>query len=389
VTGSDNQLKDRVAVAGVATTGFTPHNTDRSAASLAAEACTAVLRGCGLRPRDIDGVCGSIPSAPAVQTMLGLPEVTWFANPPVPFGNHVVAAASAIRSGLCDVVLCYHVSYRMAWNTASALRDPFRRPFGAGGAGAAGPETIAGAAAYAAWASRYLHEYGAPREHLGYVALNGRANALRNPVAAMRTPLSMDDYLQARMIREPLCLLDMDVPVDGADAFVLTSVERARDLPHPPVLVHAATLGIASDHEEDQMRSLSRTGQHVVIDALRARSDLWIDDVDVYFPYDGFTIITLAWLEATGWCGRGEAGAFLEQHWDANEGRALINRRIPMNPHGGALSEGATQGSGQVREAVMQLQGFAGDRQVPRARVALITAGGFFTNAQGILLRRE
>jgi acetyl-CoA acetyltransferase len=125
----------------------------------------------------------------------------------------------------------------------------------------------------------------------------------------------------------------------------------------------------------------------VVIAALRAKGDFWIDDVDVYFPYDGFSAITLNWIENVGWCGPGEAGAFIEQHWDAGEDRILINGRVPVNPHGGALSEGGTQGSGHLREAVHQLQGLAGDRQVAGAQRAIVTAGGFFFNAQGVSLR--
>ena len=179
----------------------------------------------------------------------------------------------------------------------------------------------------------------------------------------------------------------MDVPVDGADAFVITTTERARDMPHEPVLIHAATLGQIDKNAEDQTPSLARHGQHVVIEALKARSDFWIDDVDVYFPYDGFTIITLNWIENAGFCGPGEAGAFLAEHWDAAANRVLIDGRVPMNPHGGALSEGGTQGSGHIREAVHQLQGRAGARQVDGAKTALVTAGGFFFNAQGLMLR--
>ena len=102
----------------------------------------------------------------------------------------------------------------------------------------------------------------------------------------------------------------------------------------------------------------------MVVETLKAKGDFWIDDVDVYFPYDGFTPITLNWIENAGWCGPGEAGAFIQQHWDHGAGRILINGRIPVNPHGGALSEGATQGSGHLREAVHQLQGRADSRQV-------------------------
>jgi acetyl-CoA acetyltransferase len=249
------------------------------------------------------------------------------------------------------------------------------------------PENAAMAAAYAAWASRYVHEYDARREDFGRVAINGRTNAALNPLAVMREPLTMDDYLAARMIREPLCLFDMDVPVDGADAFVVTAANRARDLPHRPVLVHAATAGLVGPNDEDQLPGLSRHGQHVVVERLKETTDIWIDDIDVYLPYDGFSIITLGWIENAGWCRPGEAGRFLEKHWDADANRVLINGRVPMNPHGGSLSEGATRGSGHLREAVVQLRGDAGDRQVAGARTALITPGGFFFNSQGFVLR--
>jgi acetyl-CoA acetyltransferase len=249
------------------------------------------------------------------------------------------------------------------------------------------PEHLS-AEGYAAWASRYFFEYGATREVLGRIAINERTNALRNPLAVMKTPLTMDDYLSARMVREPLCLLDMDVPVDGADAFVVTTAERARDLPNRPVLIHAATNGLTARNTEETIDGLHHHGQHVVIKSLREKSDIWIPDIDVYFPYDGFTIITLNWFENVGFCKPGEAGAFLRDNWDHDSNRVLIDGTIPVNPHGGALSEGGTQGSGHIREAVHQLQGLAGDRQVPDARRALVTAGGFFFNAQGVTLHR-
>jgi acetyl-CoA acetyltransferase len=390
VITSRNPMKDKIAIAGAATTGFTPKNTSRSALAYAAEASMAVLRQCGLTAADVDGICGSIPSAVEVQATLGIPEVTWHANPVVPFVNHLSAAAAAVYSGVCEVALVYHVGYRLAWNTLSALKDPFRRgKVLAGGGAAPVPEDVSGGIGYTAWASRYMYEFQAPKEYFGYVAINDRSNAARNPAAAMREPMTMDDYLAARMIRWPLCLLDMDVPVDGADAFVVTTADRARDMPLRPVLVNALAHGMVERNEEDQQVSLRHHGQQVVVEALKAKGDFWIDDVDVYFPYDGFTAITLNWIENAGWCGPGEAGPFIKQHWDTAGDRILINGRIPVNPHGGALSEGATQGSGHVREAVHQLQGLAGERQVEGAKRAIVTAGGFFFNAQGVTLRVE
>ncbi len=383
-------LRDQVAIASASTTGFVARNTERSQASYAVEACIGAMRQAGLTAGDVDGLVGSSPDATNVQASLGIPSVTYFANPVIPFVNQLAAAAAAVHAGLCDVVLAYHAAYRLAWNTASALKDPFRRSmaFGSSG-GTPPPESIFGATGYTAWASRYIHEFGATREDFGRVAISDRSNAALNPGAALREPMTMDDYLAARMIRSPLCLYDMDVPVDGADAFVITTAERARDMPLKPVLINAITLGMTDHADENQTPSLRQHGQQVVIESLRARADFWIDGTDVYFPYDGFTPITLNWFENTGWCGPGEAGAFLADNWDANRSRIMIDGRIPVNPHGGALSEGGTQGSGHLREAVHQLQGLAGERQVDGARTALITAGGFFFNAQGVALRTD
>lgn len=386
---SRNPMRDKVAFAAASTTGFVAKNTGRSRASLAAEACTHVLRECGLSAGDVDGICGSAPSASHMQSMLGIPEVTWFANPMIPFVNHVAAAVSAVASGLCDTVLAYHTPYRLPWNTGSAWQDPFRRAGGGGVPPLNGiVDSVSASVGYTAWASRYMHEFRTPREHLGLVAVNDRSNAALNPGAALRDPLTMKDYLAARMVRWPLCLYDMDIAVDGADAFIITTAERARDLPNPPVLVDAVALGMTAKNDEDQILGLHHHGQQVTVEALKAKSEFWIKDCDVFFPYDGFSIVALNWIENAGWCGRGEAGDFLAEHWSNAEQRVLINGRVPVNPHGGSLSEGGSQGSGHLREAVHQLQGLAGARQVANAQRAIVTTGGFFFNAQGVTLHR-
>ena len=179
----------------------------------------------------------------------------------------------------------------------------------------------------------------------------------------------MEAYLNARMIRTPLCMLDMDIPVDGADAFILTTTEKARKLTKNPVVVHAATAGMVGKNDEDQLPSLERHGQHIVVEALKERSDVWIDDIDVFFPYDGFSIITLGWIENMGFAKPGQAGRWMQDHWDDARGGVMIDGRVPMNPHGGSLSEGASRGTGHLREAVTQLRGDAGE--ATRREVAL------------------
>lgn len=387
-------IRDQIAIVGLGSTEFSRDAGGRSPASLACEASIAAIHDAGLSKADIDGVVGVLePGAPRANQMaalLELPNVTHHGGPmPVAmFG--LIDAMTAIFSGQCDTVLLYYAFTRLPWNSRSAAQDPFRRyvMMGGGTARPPMPESMDPSAAYTAWASRYIHEFGAQREDFGRIALNMRANAARNPKAVMKTPLSMEQYLAARMIRDPLCMLDMDVPVDGADAFVLTTTERAKRMTKSPVVVHAATAGMVGRNDEDQLPSLARHGQHVVVESLRARGELWLDDVDVFFPYDGFSIITLGWIENMGYCKPGGAGRFMQEHWDEKSGRVLIDGRVPMNPHGGSLSEGASRGTGHLREAVTQLRGEAGARQVENARTALIGCGGFFFNSQGAILRR-
>jgi acetyl-CoA acetyltransferase len=388
-----NPNKDQVAFASAATTGFARSAGEVTQASMAIDACVKAIEAAGVDKSEINGIMGVENSF--VASALGLEEINYYVGPGIPFGFTIANAVGAIASGQADVILAYHSIYRNASNSRSANNDPFRRaafarrPPAAGSSDGFGPDTVTSAVGYTAWASRYLHEYNQSRDVFGYIAVNDRSNAMRNPGAVMRDPLTMDDYHNARMIRWPLSMLDMDVPIDGADAFIITTAERARDMKLKPVLVHACTNGLLSPSEEDQIPSLRRHGQHVVLDSLRAKSDIWIDDIDVFFPYDGFTFITVSWIENVGWCGLGEARGFIEDNWDKEQNRLLINGRIPMNPHGGALSEGGTQGSGHTREAIHQLQGLAGERQVPGATKALLPMGGFFFNAQGSVLRTD
>ena len=200
-----NPAKDKVAIVGL---GSTPHlrESGTTARTLALRASRDAVRDAGLTARDIDGIAGSTEvQAWEIASGLGLPAVRWWVNNPIPFTFQIAEAVNAVYSGAADYVLAYHATRRAPGTSRSAGADPFRARAGLGANRPAHtPDTIAGAVGYAAWTSRYLHEYGARREHLGRVAISNRSNAALNPHAALRTPLTMPDYLGARMVREPL-----------------------------------------------------------------------------------------------------------------------------------------------------------------------------------------
>jgi acetyl-CoA acetyltransferase len=237
----------------------------------------------------------------------------------------------------------------------------YRAPFGA----------MSAANWIACNATHYLHRYGDTRETLGWIALTERANAADNPEAVYREPLTMDDYLSARMVSTPLGLYDCDVPVDGAIAVVISAKDTAADLRSAPVYVEAVGTQILERLSWDQgtfthlPQSLGPSRQ------LWTRTELHHDDVDVALLYDGFTFNALSWLEGLGFCALGEGRDFID------EGRGIaIGGRLPLNPHGGQLSAGRLHGYGFVREAVLQLRGQAPGRQVADPKVAVLSAGG-------------
>jgi acetyl-CoA acetyltransferase len=230
-------------------------------------------------------------------------------------------------------------------------------------------------------AQRHFHRYGTTRETLGWIALNQRANAALNPTAVYREPLTMEDYLGARMITTPFGLYDCDVPCDGAIAVIVSAVEAARDLAKPAVLVEAVGTQIIERIDWDQS-TLTHEPQVLGQAAhLWSRTDLRPGDVDVAELYDGFTFNCLSWIEGLGFCGLGEARDFLDGGKNIAAGGVL-----PLNTHGGQLSHGRTHGMGLVHEAIVQLRGEGGPRQVPGARVAVVSSGGL--TPSGVLLLR-
>jgi acetyl-CoA acetyltransferase len=218
-------------------------------------------------------------------------------------------------------------------------------------------------------ARRHMDLYGTTKEQLGWLAINSRKNAALNPRAAFRDPITMDDYMSARMISEPFGLLDCDVPVDGSVAFVVSPADAAQDCDQS-VRVEACG-GSPGLGGWDQRPDYPKMASTDAAAELWSRTDLTSGDVDIAELYDGFTFLTLAWLEALGFCGDGEAGPFVE-------GATRISRdgQLPLNTYGGQLSAGRMHGNWVLHEACLQLRGEAGERQIEKHEVAVVSNGG-------------
>ena len=358
--------------------------------SLTVDACLAAVTDAGLTLDDIDGLSTYPGAGPMGMSEGGVTAVeealrlhpTWInggGDLPGP-GGSVIAAMLAVAGGLCRHVLCF----RTVWETTYAAFG--LRPTGGSGR-VSGPfhewRAPFGAMSAANWigmnASQYLHRYGATREMLGYIALNGRANAARNPAAIYRDPMTMDDYLSARTITTPFGLYDCDVPCDASIAVIVSDASVAGDLPRPAVRVNAVGTQVTERISWDQDTVTHEPQVMGQAAHLWTRTDLRPADVDLALLYDGFTFNAVSWLEALGFCGIGEA-----QDWLDQGRRIALDGELPVNPHGGQLSEGRTHGFGFLYEAVTQLRGDAGDRQVADARTAVVTSGG--GTPSGVLL---
>ncbi len=353
---------------------------------LTVEACRRAVADAGLVMGDIDGLCtypgGAAAGGHSEGGITALEEVlrirpTWFngAMETPGQGGSVVAAMLAVAAGLCRHVLCFRTVWESTWT--DRLR---RQPPAGGGTPRVEGDFMSwrlpyGAMSAANWiamnASNHFHRYGTTREALATIAVNARRNAGLNPDAIYREPLSREDYFAARMISSPFGLYDCDVPCDGAIAVVVSAAETAGDRPHPPVLVDAVGTQIIDRVSWDQ-GTLSHEPQTVGPAAhLWSRTTLRPDDVDVAELYDGFTFNCLSWIEALGFCGIGEAGDFL-----ADPARIGLGGQLPLNTFGGQLSAGRTHGYGFIHEAVVQLRGEGGARQVDGAEVAVVSTGG-------------
>ncbi|MFF9406145.1 lipid-transfer protein [Streptomyces anandii] len=366
-------LSGRAAIVGIGATEFSK-DSGRSELRLAVEAVRAALDDAGLAPGDVDGmVTFTMDTSPeiTVAQACGMGELSFFSR--IHYGGGaacatVQQAALAVAAGVAEVVVCYR-----AFNERSGRRfgsGVQRREPSAEGA-ALGWVLPFGLLTPASWvamaAQRYLHAHGLTPEAFGQVAVAGRRYAAANPAAYFHgRPITLADHAASRPIVEPLRLLDCCQETDGGQALVVTSVERARDLPHPPAVVTAAAQG--AGRAQEQMTSFYRddlTGlpeSAVVARRLWRTSGLGPADVDVAILYDHFTPFVLTQLEEFGFCGRGEAADF------------VAGGRLPLNTHGGQLGEAYLHGMNGIAEAVRQLRGTAVN-QVPGAARTLVTAG--------------
>jgi acetyl-CoA acetyltransferase len=393
--GAEPPLERRAVISGIGQSEVGRH-LGRSDIDLTVEACLAAVADAGLTRDDIDGLAtypgmgagtGGFagPSSPEVQDALRL-RLNWHDGGGEGPGQMraVIAACLAVAAGLARHVLVYRtVSESTAQGTGG------RSGIGGSGGGGGGVPRVSGflqwslpfgAVSAVNWlavvADRRMHEFALTREQLGQIALNGRRNAADNPKAVYRDPMDLADYLEARMISTPLCLFDCDAPSDGSTAFVVSHRDYAPDAPRPACHVNAVGTALRGRASWDQFDDPTTMAARDAAASMWERTDLRPTDVDVAQLYDGFSILAMVWLEALGFCGRGESGAFVE-------GGTAISRQgvLPLNTAGGQLSGGRLHGFGLIHEACVQLRGEGGVRQVYRRgdalpEVAAVSNGG-------------
>ena len=388
-------LERRAVISGLGQSAVGRH-LGRSDIDLTVEACLAAVADAGLPRDDIDGLATypgmgagppgfGGPGTPEVQDALRL-RLNWHDGGGEGPGQMraVIAACLAVAAGLARHVLVYRtVSESTAQGTGG------RQGIGGSGGGSGGVPRFSGflqwslpfgAVSAVNWlalvAERRMFEFDLTREQLGQIAVNGRRNAGDNPKAIYRDPLSLDDYLAARMISTPLCLFDCDAPCDGSTALVVSHRDYAPDAPQPACHVNAVGTALRGRASWDQFDDPTTMAARDAAASMWERTELRPADVDVAQLYDGFSILAMVWLEALGFCGRGESGSFVE-------GGAAISREgiLPLNTAGGQLSGGRLHGFGLIHEACVQLRGQGGDRQVYRRgdslpEVAAVSNGG-------------
>lgn len=380
-----DKAEDRAVISGIAMSQV-GRKLFRSDLDLALEAALGAIEDAGLSVDDIDGIAAypgeglgppgyAGPRTDDVADALGL-SLAWHRAGAEGAAQlqPVMDAVLAVAAGLCSHALVYRASTEST--TGALMREGRLTPPAA--VPAAGflewllPfDSITAAHWLAPYATAHMHRFGTTRAQLGAVAVNARANAARTPGATFTEPLTLDDHASARLVSSPFGLLDCDVLVDGAVAVVVSRADAAPDLRRPPVRIEAMGTGLGFRPSWDQWPDLTTMGAIGAAATMWARTDLRPVDVDVAQLYDGFTFLTISWLEALGFCEHGDGGAFV-----GDPGRIGLGGELPLNTSGGQLSFGRLHGWGLLHEACVQLRGEGDARQVSDAEVAVVSSGG-------------
>jgi acetyl-CoA acetyltransferase len=380
-------LRDRVAVTGIGETRY-QRGATRASTALQLEAALAAIADAGLTPRQIDGIIPiGITGAPAEElaTNLGVEELRYSALTPMGGASSIAAiqtAAAAISAGLCNHVLIAAGRNVSAGARAGArihqmpqfhLVTEFELPLGA----------IAPAQLYAPMARRHMELFGTTSAQLGEIAVACRTHALLNDNAIMKKPITVADHQASRMIADPFRLLDCSLESDGGAAFVISSAEAARDMPRPRVLVS----GIAEGHPDSPSAithrpDMTKLGLAKAAPRAFAMAGVTPADIQVAEIYDCFTWVVLCQIEDMGFCAKGEGGSFVQ------DGRIRLGGKLPVNTHGGLLSQAHMLGLNHVVELVRQLRHEAPGRQVEGVEIGLATGYGDLGDGAMTIMRR-
>ncbi len=358
----------------------------RSGFDLTVEACKLAIADAGLTVDDIDGVASYPGSANAGNGMSGASttqlhaalgiKAEWYMGASEVAGQlgPLMEACMAVALGYANHIVCF----RSVWESTAAgtggFGGSFKGDYRAGGfmEWTAPYGAISAANWMAMMCDAYMHQHGMTREQLAMIALNARKNAALNPMGVYKDPLTLDDYMNSRMISTPLCLYDCDVPIDGAVAVIVSRKKAAKGLPRTPITVEAFGTGLYERFTWDQRKDFTTMAAHDAAASMWKRTKLKPKDVDVAQLYDGFSYLTVQWIEALGFCEQGAVGRFIE-----GGHRIALDGDIPVNTHGGQLSSGRLHGYGFIHEACTQLWGEGGDRQAKKdVNVAVAAAGG-------------
>jgi acetyl-CoA acetyltransferase len=386
-------VTDRACIVGIGETAYVRKpGSGLSQLGLQLQAAARAIEDAGLANRQIDGLMPfpNLGTAEELAANLGCENLRYAAT--VHMGGaapvaSLQAAGAAVTAGIAG-----HVLIPAGWNGYSGRRasqtvamDVSSIP---GGAIARDYYMPYGLTAPLQWyslmAHRHMHEFGTKPEQLGAIAVAMRRHAQKNPNAVMNgRPMTLEDYFASPMLSAPYRLFDCCLETDGAAAVVVTTAKRARDLRKTPIYIMGAASGQPYPADEiTNRKDIFRTGLTIAAPEAFAMAGIAPGDIDFAQIYDCFTFEVLQQIEEIGFCNRGEGGAFVEG------GRIELGGALPVNTHGGLLSEAHVLGMNHVVEAVRQLRGDAGEHQVPDAEIGVVTGWGDFGDGSIAVLRR-